>query len=252
MAQPIYPDFVNAFAQGRQIGREIRQAKVSDNALAKFSAGDRGGGINELMTVDPRQAMQLQAYDQQQQGLERGRRIGGMAAGGDLVGAKGAALEAGDFDIAGQIGTLDAQQRALATEHASTIGAIGIRLLEVPYEQRKVAIQSLLPALAERGFKPEELSSFDPTDANLNGAIGQAMTIKDAVAMMDQERDRAERERHNRAIESRPLIVGGGAVAVDGDGGGVIYRNPKTFAPKSGRGGSGGMPPLPPGARLVP
>jgi hypothetical protein len=34
---------------------------------------------------------------------------------------------------------------------------------------------------------------------------------------------------------------------VDGDGGGVIYRNPKTFAPKRSAAGSGGVPALPSG-----
>jgi hypothetical protein len=250
MAEPIYPDFVNAFARGREIGREIRQTKITDNALAKFSAGDRTGGINELMTVDPSRAAALQTYDQGQQDRDLGRRVGGMAASGDLTGARRTALEGGGFEIAEGLGKLDAQQRAVAAERASTLGAIGIRLLEVPYGQRKGAIESLLPALAERGFDPEQIAGLDPTDANLNGAIGQAMTIKDAIAAQDQERERAERERHNRATESRPIIVGGGAVAVDGEGGGVIYRNPKTFAPPRAR--AGGIPPLPPGARLVP
>lgn len=189
MTEPLHLNFVNSFMQGREAGREIRRQKVTDNALAKYASGDTQGGYNDLLTVDPDAAFGLQDRTRQNEQYGLRKRVGSMVAGGDYAGAQKAAAEGGDFDVMGSISQLDATQRAQAKESAQMIGAVGIRLLETPYEQRKAALATMRESFIEKGYPPEQIDQViaDPSDAVLNGIIGQSMTIKDAIDYSGQQ-----------------------------------------------------------------
>jgi hypothetical protein len=99
-----------------------------------------------------------------------------------LGGAKaGAALR-------GQIAGLTAQQRAAAARQAEILAAVGQGLAQRPYAERRALLAHMAPHLTSSGLAPELVARFDPTDANLAGAIGQALAVRSMV-----ETDRANR-----------------------------------------------------------
>lgn len=245
MVEPIYNSFTQLYAQGHAIGRKLKQQKVTDNALAKYASGDTTGGVNELLTVDPDAAFGLQDRTRENDAFTRRQTIGAQAAGGDIAGGRKAALEAGDFDLVDSLGKLDQEQRTVAQQQAGTLAAVGIRLLDTPVEQRGPAILSLKDSLIARGFQPEQIDAVaaDPSDANLNAIIGQAMTVKDAIDWQNQMRDDEETRRYHDIMADKPVVLSNGAVAIDRQDGGVIARNPKSYAPARASGKSGKQAP---------
>lgn len=167
----------------------------------------------------------------------KGRRatLGAQVATGDTAGAQGAALKAGDFDTAAAIDKMSESDRAEADERADTIAAIAQKLrASVPYEQRKAALASLAPSLLQRGFTQAQIDGFlnaDPTDANLEAAVGSAMSLKEAL----------------EAAKPKLRTVGDGGVVFDDAKGAPVFENRKNFAPpRASSGGSAGAG-LPPG-----
>jgi hypothetical protein len=188
---------VSAFEAGRTHGRDIRR----QNALAQYAGGDKTGGVNALMVEDPALASQFQQRDQQQAEQERRRQIGAQAAGGDLTGARTAALSAGDFDTAGAIAKMSEDQKALALQHAEQQAGVYASLKTYPVEMRKQAIASIKPQLVAAGMDPAQIDAFDPSDANIDALMGQTLGLKDTLAQQLAERKTAAAESRANIFE---------------------------------------------------
>lgn len=202
--------------QARQRAARAAKALNFDEAASAMSeAGDVGGAERFA-----------------QQG--RSAALGGQVAEGDIAGARASALKAGDFDAAAAIDKMSDAERAQVAERTETVAAIAQKLrADVPYEQRKAALASLAPSLLQRGFSQEQVDGLvnaDPTDANLDAAIGSAMSLKEAIA----------------ATKPELRTVGDGGVVFDDRAGRPVFENKKTFAPPRPTASSGGIPALPP------
>lgn len=136
-------------------------------------------------------ALQRQARDDQsateQQALLKN--VGGLAASGDYAGADKAALGAGNFDLHQHISGLQTEQRAQLADKWKAIAGVAYQSQDLPYEQRKAAIASALPALAAHGVTADDIAQFDPTDANIQGAIGTFRSIDDAVKAHEKQNE---------------------------------------------------------------
>lgn len=237
-----------AFSAGRQRGQDMRK----QNALAQYAGGDRTGGMNALLPEDPELAMQVQRQGREDDQFATRQRVGGMAASGDYAGAQNAALAGGDFDAASHVAKLDDSQKALALEHANVQAGVLASVKTYPLELRKQAIASIAPQLVAAGMNPQQIASFDPTDANIAALEGQVLGLK---GVLEQQLA----TRRVDALEAKPVIVrdaNGNSYQLDQATGQVkpLAVVAKQYAPRTGgRGGSGKqLPPLPPGARLVP
>jgi hypothetical protein len=240
MPDYIMPNFTAAFASGQALGRQLRQQKISDNALAAYANGDTSGGVQQLMTVDPDAAMKLQDRQRADELLTARKQAAGQAFGGDFKGAQQTAAGAGDFDLLSGISKLDDQQKQVAADHASTIAAIGIKMRDQDPSSWGQTIDSLTPALLQRGFSQGEIEQAKTAIVQggapaLDALINQAMTLKDAVAYHNSLATQAETQRHNKAMEARPTVASNGAIVIDPATGDVIAKNPKVFAPPRGK-----------------
>lgn len=239
---------LTAFSAGRQHGQDMRR----QNALAQYATGDKTGGMNALLPEDPELAMRMQRQGREDDQYATRQRVGGMAATGDYAGAQNAALSGGDFDAASHVAKLDDNQKALALEHVNVQAGVLSSLKTYPYEMRKQAIQSIKPQLIEAHMSPEQIDAFDPSDQNIAALEGQVLGLK---GVLDQQLANRKVE----ALEAKPVIVrdaNGNSYQLDQATGQVkpLAVVAKQYAPKGGGRASGGktLPPLPPGARLVP
>lgn len=180
------------FAEGLRFGADMRQQR------------ERTDLLRQRQQLEVQKAQREQALADE----ERARRaaVGGAVAKGDYAGARTAA--AGDFDMIGEINKMDAEQRKVARENAADLGGFAAGIAKVPYEQRKGIIAQAKPILSQRGFTPEQIDAFDPTDANLQALTASAMDLKTALEQSDREADNkradaqlSETQRHNRSAE---------------------------------------------------
>lgn len=220
---------LNAFSVGRQVGQDQRR----QSALAQYASGDRTGGMNALIVEDPELAarMQRQARDDEQ--YDTRKRIGGLAAKGDYGAAQKEALGAGDPEFAEHLAKLDANQKALALEHVNVQAGVLANLKTYPLDLRKQAIASIKPQLVAAGMKADQIDAFDPSDANIDALAGQVLGLKGVLEQQLSREKLSEVQRHNKAMENRPISVGNGAMVYDRGAGAVVARNPKVFAPRA-------------------
>lgn len=203
---------LGAFDEVHQL-RSIRLDKARQKAAQALGAGDYKGAASAA--AEAGDADNAAAYTQQGRNVDLGKQI----AGGDLAGARTAGLNAGNFDAVAVVEKMDDRQKAQAAERTDTIAAIAQKLrADVPYPQRKQAIQSLAPALLQRGFSQEQIDGFlnaDPSDANLDAAIASAMSLKEALA----------------ATKPDQVVIGDGGVVFDKTSQKPVFENRKNFAP---------------------
>jgi hypothetical protein len=233
VAQYDTPNYLGTALSGFSAGRQVGQDRRRQSALAQYASGDRAGGLSALTVEDPELAgrMQRQARDDEQ--YDSRKRIGGMVASGDYAGAGRAANEAGDFDAASHVSKLDAGQKALALEHVNVQAGVLASLKTYPVEMRKQAVQSIKPQLVAAGMSPEQIDAFDPSDANIDALSGQVLGLKGVLEQQLAREKLGETQRHNKAMEDRPISVGNGAMVFDRGTGEVVARNPKVFAPRA-------------------
>jgi len=81
-------------------------------------------------------------------------------------------------DIAGRIAALTLDQKAAAARQAEILAAVGQSLAARPYEERQAILAHMTPHLAGQGVAPGAVAEFDPTDANLASAVGQAVILR--------------------------------------------------------------------------
>ncbi len=75
---------------------------------------------------------------------------------------------------AGPLATLSGAERDQAGRRAELLGAIGVGLSNVPYDQRPSILAHLAPALESEGIPAQAVTGFDPTDEALDLSIKHA------------------------------------------------------------------------------
>jgi hypothetical protein len=78
------------------------------------------------------------------------------------------------------------EQQAHALQTAGLYDQVGLRLAQLPYEQRKAALAAEAPALIAHGLPAEAVNGFDPTDANLNQIHAASAQIRGAFGGQQQ------------------------------------------------------------------
>lgn len=173
------PDFLGSALKHYDYGKKMRQDRDRQSALQMY-ASDPQGGVDAMMAVDPVMGLKLRDDATAQMASQRRAQISQQYAT-DPQGARTAAIGAGDFDLAGELGKLDEQGRAKAKENAERMAVIGLTLKKSPYEARKPAIQQLSSVLQASGFSPEQIAGFDPTDEAIDGLVASSMDLKTAL-----------------------------------------------------------------------
>lgn len=235
------PTFESALKSYGQ-GQEMRRQSNVRNALLQHKDDPTAAAPDLIANGELEQALALQ---DRKRGLDaeatRKRVLGGY--GTDPGAARTEAMGSGDMQLIGQIQQMDAHQRQVAAQNADEMAAVALALKNAPPEQRKATLSSpqLSEWLALKGFKPEQIATFDPTDANLDAIIAQGSTLKELLAQYKDERAAQfegkkfeETVRHNKATEG---------VAVSN----AESRRISATKPRAARSQSGSIPPLPPG-----
>jgi len=103
------------------------------------------------------------------------RNLGGMAASGDVTGARDMALRSGNFKAAEYFDqryqAMSEQQREAMKPKFGLVGQAADYLLKVPAEQRAMEYQRIAPQLAQLGLDPNALDPSQLTDENLGRAV---------------------------------------------------------------------------------
>lgn len=203
------PQVANALAMASQ-GRQDRQQSNVRNALAAHKDDPSLAAPELIANGEVEMGTRLEDRGiKQRQTAERSRLLGQY--GTDPTAARTGALATGDAELINQISTMDANQRAVAAKNADDLASVGFALKNLPIDQRKATLQSpqMTEFLASKGFKPEMIAAFDPTDANLDGIIAQGTSLKDMLAQARedrtvkfQDRQQTETERANREREN--------------------------------------------------
>lgn len=195
------PDFVGNALEAYQSGQKQRQALDQRNALALYGSGDRKGGINALMAVNPEAALKLEdretdLIDRQRKEKERQTRIDATRAyaNGDTKGARAGFAELGDMDA---ITGLDEASRKAAQKATEDLAEAALSLKGGSYEERREALANpqFQAWLGQHGFTPEKLAGFDPTDQALDRFIEDAMSFADRLKQKNDDRDFALRSK---------------------------------------------------------
>lgn len=136
--------------------------------------------FSALETIQAFGLGQQQAEAKRQRELaERTRMtVGERTGAGDYMGASQAAIEGGEYDLAGKLQSLDENQRQQALTEAQVIARAAAALKTVPPEQRPAQYQRMIPALKGAGFSDDELTQVDLSDEGLSAAeaFGQQIT----------------------------------------------------------------------------
>lgn len=124
--------------------------------------------------------MQLQRdqLGQQQEARDAQIRVGKHVGAGDLAGARLEAGQSGNLELVRAINQMSTDQRVQAAQQAQTLAPVYNRLRQLPYEQRRAELERIAPALAARGIPADAISTYDPTDQNLDSDISLGMTLE--------------------------------------------------------------------------
>lgn len=96
--------------------------------------------------------------------------VGERVRAGDYGGATSAAIEGGEYNLAGSLRQLGESQREQALQEAQLIGSVATQLRALPMEQRQSSFAALMPQLRQSGyFSDDELGAVDLSDAGLDG-----------------------------------------------------------------------------------
>lgn len=164
------------------------------------------------MQLMQQRAMQAQQQlEAQQRQMATRQAVGTQAAGGDLAGARRAALEGGDLDLAQQIGQLDKAQREQVQARIASAAPVLFQARQLPYEQRRQLIASAAPALQAGGWDAEAITGFDPTDQAIDGLVASTRTVDSLLNERKDARDfayRRENDEANRGVTLRGQDIG--------------------------------------------
>lgn len=159
--------------------------------LEGYQAGQQAGQQRQRQALVERQAQREE--DQYQAGLAAtARRREALATyATDPNAGRQQALQAGDFDLVEQITKLDTSQRELAAKNNADVAAFAANLKATPVAERKTVLADPrnIEFLSTRGFKPEQIAGFDPTDAALDSVIAQGMKVSEILGQQNADRD---------------------------------------------------------------
>lgn len=198
-----------AFTQGQEIGQQNRLRQARQQAGNVFATDPDQASQILMQNGDFEGGLTLRKSAKEDR-LDKARTSAVQKySTGDVKGAQTDAVGAGDFDLASAIGKMDDEQRSQAKARADDLAAVGASIQQLPYEQRKAAIQHLKPALLARGMDSPTIDAFDPTDANIAAFTNQAIGIKGVIEQHDKDRNFSlkqdefgETRRHNKAGEA--------------------------------------------------
>lgn len=137
---------MNAFAQGANIGGNIRQQETQSKLAPLVANGQY------------QQAAQVAG--------ERG----------DLGSAELYRTQYED-----QLSQMGEQEKIAAAKRAEDLGRVAVGLKGVPYEQRQAMLQQQLPMLQAMGMDPQQIQGFDPNDQNLDAVLAQVTPLQDLL-----------------------------------------------------------------------
>lgn len=198
------PDFTGNAIQALQQGQQQGRQQATQSALRQY-ATDPEGSINALMSVDPVAASQLRQVHVQDQADQRAQTFRDAISKGDMDAATKAA--AGDPTL--MKGLSDFRANAVQTSQivAGKLGA----LKAVPPEQRQAYLQNnIAPDLQAMGLPVQKLAGLDLSDAGIDAAMRQQLSLADQVKQDNSNRDFGlkkdqfgETVRHDTATEGQ-------------------------------------------------
>jgi hypothetical protein len=136
-----------------------------------------------------------------------------------------------------------AEQKAAAMEVQTVLGNAASTLRNVPYEQRRQALEQMAPQLAQMGVSPEQLQGFDPTDGAIDGIVAQTLGVKGVLEFADKAEGR------RLTARGQDITVNGQSITMRGQdmtaasaaaGRNVTLRGQNISADNSRRSASGG------------
>lgn len=228
MVQNIFRQGMDAFDAGYDRMQGITDQRARRRAGSALAAGDRRAAMDELGGAGMIEGVRALENDQ----------LAEDAAAGD------AALQ---------------QQRIAASqaaERAKVLTRVAQGLKTVPAGQRKAALAQVYPLFQQMEVDTsafDQLTEDQLTDQALDLFTGEVEKQLQIVNRGGGGYDVVDTSTGDvvRSVEPDPRlqVVGQGAVAIDPRTREPVYRNPKTFAPKSGGtgGGGAGLPPPPAG-----
>lgn len=183
----------------KQMANEERKAEVQSgiqSALSRFTRGgrDESGALPDARPQTgaaaavgaygaPQPADPLAPLPDQAPAAFRPPQPAGPAAGDRQ--ALFQELMALDVDTAGNVmeafAKMDKATASAAADRNLRLMQIAAGIMQLPYEQRRAAIQQAAGELQGLGFKPEQLANFDPTDQNLRQIVAQGMDMERIV-----------------------------------------------------------------------
>lgn len=203
-----HPDFAVNALKADALGRRDATEQAKQNALRGYAANP-DASISQLMAVDPEAALQMQRARREERAQAARADAGAKYASGDHAGAQTAAAQAGDFDLAASIANMDEASRKAAHGRADVLASVGFSLRQLPYDQRRQRLMAMGDQFKDLGLTAEQLAGFDPSDANIDAQVSQALSIKDQLDNADREADNkrgdaqlTETQRHNRKAEA--------------------------------------------------
>lgn len=187
------PQFGNVLA-AYQEGKESRRQQNIQNVLAQSGVSPQMRA-DEMMKYDPQMGMRLRQDANAQEDRDLAQRADAerraVFAETDPVKRRQAAMQLADPEVVRSVAALDANARAEAKQKAEGIGGFLYTLRsKIPdAAARKQAIEANAANLQALGFTPEQISSFDPTDQNLDLMLGQTLELD---TLLDMEPDQAK------------------------------------------------------------
>lgn len=185
------PNLTENFNTAYATGRERAKDRGVTNALA-MAPTDPTGAQNALMrfgAVEEAGALEQQGQRRAElaraeQERVRRREIGGMAAGGDLQGAQGAALGEGFDVLAKTIGEMSTEAREAAEKNTNIVGGIMAQLatVEDDNERTQLGTAAMQRLIEQKILPPEAAENADFSRAAIIAGVAQA---KDAVRLFE-------------------------------------------------------------------
>lgn len=174
------PNAGAAVMQGFGLGQQQAKAANLDKALRYLGQNPNDQqAMSTVMSIDPDLGLKYQLTAAKRQEQAVAQQIGGMAAGGDIAGARTAALQGGQFDLVKTLDGLGAPDKEAVKRRTDYIGNAALAIKQLPLEQRPAAWRQY--ALAGKQYGVEGLEAFADSysEQSLDAAIAQAGMVKD-------------------------------------------------------------------------
>lgn len=178
---------------------------VFEVGLQGFQAGQQARAQQQRQALVQKQADREEEQYQAGLAATARRRAALSAYATDPNAGRKQALNAGDFELVDQINKLDASQREIVAKNNADVAAFAATLKRTPLEARKSMLTDPrnVEFLTQRGFTPEQIAGFDPTDQALDSVIAQGMKVGEILAQQNADRDFGLRKTDTEADNTR-------------------------------------------------